>query len=87
MYIYNIISYYKKYPFHYFNLKFFINIFHNLLVVLNMQTSYDFLLSETFIKIISIGTWSFLAMFLMNKQYKQYKQYKINKNNFNKFFY
>ncbi len=52
-----------------------------------MQTSYDFLLSETFIKVVSIGAWSFLGMFLINKQYERYKQYKINKNNFNKFFY
>lgn len=86
-YIYNIINFYIKHPHFYLNLKIFINIFHNFLIILNLKLPYDFLLNETFIKYISIGFWSFFATAFAHKQYKRYKQYKINKNNLNKFFY
>lgn len=86
-YIYNIINFYIKHPYFYLNLKIFINIFHNFLVILNLQLPYDFLLSETFIKYVSIGFWSFFATAFAHKQYIKYKQYKINKNNLNKFFH
>ena len=86
-YIYNIINFYIKHPYFYLNLKIFINIFHNFLIILNLKLPYDFLLNETFIKYISIGFWSFFATAFAHKQYKRYKQYKINKNNLNKFFY
>lgn len=86
-YIYNVINFYIKYPYFYLNLKIFINIFHNFLIILNLKLPFDFLLSETFIKYASIGFWSFFATAFAHKQYKRYTQYKINKNNLNKFFY
>lgn len=82
-YINNIINFYIKHPYFYLNLKIFSNIFHNFLIILNMQLPYDFLLSDTFVKVISIGFWSFFATVFVHNQYKRIKQYNINKKNFN----
>lgn len=84
-YIYNIINFYIKHPYFYLNLQIFINIFHNFLIILNIKLPYDFLLSETFVKIISISFWSFFATVFVHNQYKRIKQYNINKKNFNTF--